>query len=248
MSALRVLSLENETAAREQLRRLVSLDRECELVGECESGTEAIRTVERMRPHILFANVQAPDMDAFTLPGAIGEPRPLVIFTSRCKRYAVNAFEARAFDFLMKPFERARFEKALSRAKSELARELPHAGGVTPVPQPARQTKIAVRQNDRVLLVDVEKIDWVEAADNYVQLHCGCEIYLLRQSMKDVESRLEPMGFVRTHRSAIANLDRIRELQLWFRGEYRVLLEDGTALPLTRAHREKLEQHFLLGV
>jgi two-component system LytT family response regulator len=245
MSLVRVLSVENERAARRQLRSLVSLDPECELIGECQTGMEAVSSIDRTRPDILFVDVQSPEMDAFAISRVISEPRPLIIFTSECDEFAARAFEARAFDYLLKPFERARFENALDRAKAEIARNNPLVNVITR-PQ-MRQTKIAVRQNGRVLLLSVEQIDWIEAADNYVQLHCGRETYVLRQAMNDVETRLASMGFVRIHRCAIANIDRIKELQPWFRGDHRVVLRDGTTLPLTKTHLEKLDQYLLMG-
>jgi two-component system LytT family response regulator len=184
-----------------------------------------------------------PDMDGFAMVRGISGKAPLVIFTSRRAEYAARAFEARGFDYLIKPLAEARFLDSLSRAKTEIIRER------TPGLLRWQQTpqRIAVRKHGRVILVTIEEIDWIEAADNYVSLHCGGETHVLRETIREMEARLDPARFVRVHRSAIVNIDRIRELQPWFRGDYRVILLDGTTLTLTKNHREKLDSQLLLG-
>jgi two-component system LytT family response regulator len=195
-----------------------------------------------------------PELDGFEVIKALEATHPLVIFTSAFDEYALRAFEVHAFDYLLKPFDRKRFRESLRRAKVQLARELSEApddrlyalfeqftnGRRSP-------DRVAIRTNGRVVFVKVEDIDWIEASDNYVCLHCGKDTHVLRETMSQAESRLDPARFLRVHRSAIVNLDRIRELQPWFRGDYRVILRDGTELTLTKSHREKLESRLLLG-
>jgi two-component system LytT family response regulator len=166
---------------------------------------------------------------------------PLVILTSARSDYAVRAFEARAFDYLLKPLDPTRFQNSLGRAKTEVARR-----NVTAMRRQAPE-RIAVRQNGRVLFLRLDEIDWIEAADNYVGLHCGGRTLMLRETMSEAEARLDPARFIRIHRSAIVNIDRIRELRPYFRGEYQVILEDGTELTLTKNHRERLDSQLLLG-
>jgi two-component system LytT family response regulator len=244
----RVLAVENEETARGQLRGLLSLDPECELIGECSTAVEAVRSVDSTQPDILFVDVQMPEMDAFDVLQAIAGRPPLVILTSGHSRHAVRAFEAHVFDYLLKPFEPTRFHESLNRAKSAIARGgrlLNRLESMVPVSQSPE--RIAVRQNGRVIFIKLEEIDWIEAADNYVCLHCGPETHVLRKTMGEVEARLSPARFVRIHRSAIVNIDRIKELQPWFRGDFQVLLRDGTKLTLSKNHRRKLDSQLLLG-
>jgi two-component system LytT family response regulator len=254
MRRFKVLIVDDERLSRQRIRRLLAFEPECEIAGECENGSDAVRALARERPDILFLDVQMPELDGFEVVGAIRESRPLIIFTSAFDEYALRAFEVHAFDYLLKPFDRKRFRESLQRAKSHLARErsespdgrlaalIEHFANGRKLPD-----RIAVRNGGRVVFVKVGEIDWIEASDNYVCLHSESETHVLRETMGQLESRLDPARFARVHRSAIVNLDRIKELQPWFRGDYRVILRDGTELTLTRSHREKLESRLLLG-
>jgi two-component system LytT family response regulator len=254
MSNFKVLIVDDERLSRRRIRRLLTLEPECEVIGECQNGSEALDFLNRVRPDILFLDVQMPELDGFEVIRALTPLRPLIIFTSAHEDYALRAFEVQAFDYLLKPFDGRRFLDTLQRAKKQLRQE--RAGEsdsrlvelmknlARPKPSPDR---IAVRNNGRVVFVKLEEIDWIEASDNYVCLHCARETHVVRETMSELESRLNPAHFLRVHRSAIVNLDRIKELQPWFRGDYRVILRDGTELTLTRNHREKLESRLLLG-
>jgi two-component system, LytTR family, response regulator len=254
MRRFKVLIVDDERLSRQRIRRLLAFEPECEIAGECDNGGDAVRTLARERPDILYLDVQMPELDGFEVVRALRETRPLIIFTSAFDEYALRAFEVHAFDYLLKPFDRKRFRESLHRAKSHLTRERSESsdGRLAALIEHfanGRRTpdRIAVRNNGRVLFVKVGEIDWVEASDNYVCLHCGSETHVLRETMAQLESRLDPARFVRVHRSAIVNLDHIKELQPWFRGDYRVILRDGTELTLTKTHREKLESRLLLG-
>jgi two-component system LytT family response regulator len=254
MRRFKVLIVDDERLSRQRIRRLLAFEPECAIAGECENGRDAVRALARERPDILFLDVQMPELDGFEVLHAIQESRPLIIFTSAFDEYALRAFEVHAFDYLLKPFDRRRFRESLHRAKIHLTRERsesPDARLASLIEHFAngRRTpdRIAVRNGGRVVFVKVGEIDWVEASDNYVCLHCGSETHVLRETMGQLEARLDPARFVRVHRSAIVNLDRIKELQPWFRGDYRVILRDGTELTLTRSHRERLESRLLLG-
>ncbi|HEY3826701.1 MAG TPA: LytTR family DNA-binding domain-containing protein [Bryobacteraceae bacterium] len=258
MPRFKVLIVDDERLSRQRIRRLLASESECEIAGECENGSDAVRALGRGRPDILFLDVQMPELDGFEVVQAIAEqrerPRPLIIFTSAFDEYALRAFEVHAFDYLLKPFDRKRFRDSLQRAKTQLTRDrsespddrlaalLEHFANGRKMPD-----RVAVRNNGRVVFVKVDEIDWIEASDNYVCLHCGEETHVLRETMSQLEARLDPARFLRVHRSAIVNLDSIKELQPWFRGDYRVILRDGTELTLTRSHREKLEARLLLG-
>ena len=239
----RILTVYDEASARRQLRGLLSLDPECELIGECRDGAEAMRSLEDAEPDILYMDAETPQVNGFEVARAITGRSPLVILTSARSDYALRAFEAQVFDYLLKPIEPARFHDSLGRAKAEVARR----SAISAIRQRQTPERIAVRQNGRVLVLRLDEIDWIEAADNYVGLHCGSRTHMLRETMSEAEARLDPTRFVRIHRSAIVNIDRIRELRPWFRGDYQVFLEDGTQLTLTKAHRERLDSQLLLG-
>ena len=258
MRRFKVLIVDDERLSRQRIRRLLAFEPECEIAGECDNGGDALRALARERPDILFLDVQMPELDGFDVVRAVvdqvEQSQPLIIFTSAFDEYALRAFEVHAFDYLLKPFDRKRFRESLQRAKAQLSRERPESsegrlfalfenfanGRRTP-------DRVAVRSNGRVVIVKVDEIDWIEASDNYVCLHCGKETHVLRETMGQLESRLDPARFLRVHRSAIVNLDRIKELQPWFRGDYRIILRSGTELTLTKSHREKLESCLLGG-
>jgi len=253
MQLFKVLIVDDEMLSRRRIRRLLSLEPDCEVLGECESGGAAMRALDHAHPDILFLDIQMPEMNGFEVVEAITRSRPLIIFTSAYDEYALRAFEVHAFDYLMKPFDRRRFRESLHRARTHLSKErCPPSDSRSVSPEYFATShrppdRVAVRSGGRVVFLKIDEIDWVEACDNYVCLHCGKDNHLLRETMSEIELRLDPARFIRVHRSAIVNLDRIRELQPWFRGDYRVILRDGTELTLTRTHREKLESRLLLG-
>ena len=256
MSNFKVLIVDDERLSRRRVRRLLSLEPDCEVTGECANGAEAVAALGQSHPDIVFLDVQMPEMDGFEVARVMAEAKPLVIFTSAYDEYALRAFEVQAFDYLLKPFDGRRFRESLQRARVRV--ECDRSGkqdrrSPNPPEPPSQGTRlapdrIAVRNNGRVVFVKLADIDWIEAADNYVCLHCGRETHVVRETMNELEARLDPAQFLRVHRSSIVNLDRVRELQPWFRGDYRVVLRDGTQLTLTRNHREKLESRLLLGV
>ena len=245
-TTFRVLTVDDDAVARKRLRDLLSLDAECELAAECSNGAEAIGATGRA--DIMVVEAGMPGMDGFETVRRMPGKTPLVIFTSRHAEYAARAFEARGFDYLIKPLIEARFHDSLNRAKAQIVRAARQFEPFESLLR-LRQTpqRIAIRKNGRVIFVTIEEIDWIEAADNYVYLHCGSETHVLRETIREMEARLDPARFVRVHRSAIVNIDRIKELQPWFRGDYRVILRDGTTLTLTKNHREKLDSQLLLG-
>ena len=232
MQRFKVLIVDDERLSRQRIRRLLAFEPECEIAGECDNGSDALRALTRERPDILFLDVQMPELDGFEVIRAVGDDaklsRPIIIFTSAFDEYALRAFEVHAFDYLLKPFDRRRFRESLQRAKMQVNRErsespdgrlaaiFEHLANVRKTPD-----RVAVRNNGRVVFVKVDEIDWIEASDNYVCLHCGKDTHVLRETMCQVESRLDPARFLRVHRSAIVNLDCIRELRPWFRGDYR---------------------------
>ena len=255
MPNYKVLIVDDERLSRRRIRRLLTLESDCEVVGECTNGAEAVDALRTAMPDILYLDVQMPELDGFEVIAALKEVRPLIIFTSAYDDYALRAFEVHAFDYLLKPFDGRRFLESLKRAKIRIAQDRTEKADnnrlfelVENLTRPRRMPdRIAVKNNGRVVFVRLDEIDWFEASDNYVCLHCGRETHVVRETMNELEARLDSGQFLRVHRSAIVNLDRIRELQPWFRGDYRVILRDGTELTLTKNHREKLESRLLLG-
>jgi two-component system, LytTR family, response regulator len=245
---IRTLIVDDEPLGRERIRTLLREDAEVEVVGECADGRQAIAAVERLKPDLLFLDVQMPEMDGFAVVDAMAaQHMPAIIFVTAYDRYAVQAFEVHALDYLLKSFDRERFQSAVARAKQEIRRSREGAlnerlAGLLEDLESRKQraTRVVIKSAGRIFFLPVEEIDWVEAADNYVRIHAGVEAHLVRETLQSLEGRLDPARFLRIHRSTIVNLDRIRELHPLFHGDYAVRLRDGTELTLSRNYREKL--------
>jgi two-component system LytT family response regulator len=245
---IRTLIVDDEPLGRERIRTLLADDPEIEVTGECPDGRQAIAVIERYKPDLVFLDVQMPEVDGFGVLDAIaGERMPAIIFVTAYDRYAVQAFEVHALDYLLKSFDRERFQAALQRAKEEIRRSREGLLNERLVglledlqTKQKRLTRLVVKSAGRIVFLRVEEIDWVEAADNYVRVHAGHESHLMRETLQSLESRLNPAKFLRIHRSTLVNLDRIRELRPIFHGDYLVKLNDGTELTLSRNYREKL--------
>lgn len=245
---IRALIVDDEPLGRERIRTLLRDDTEVEIVGEIADGRGAVAAVERLKPELLFLDVQMPEMDGFAVLDAIAEKYlPAIIFVTAYDRYAVRAFEVHALDYLLKSYDRERFERAVERAKEEIRRSREGAlnervAGLLEDLESRKQRvrRLVIKSAGRIFFLRVEEIDWVDAADNYVRIHAGREGYLVREALQSLEERLDPRQFLRIHRSTIVNLDRIRELKPTFHGDYAVFLRDGTELTLSRNYREKL--------
>jgi len=248
---MKVLLVDDEPLARENLRVLLAADAEVEVVGEC-AGTEAVAAVARLRPDILFLDVQMPELDGFALLDLIGpEAVPAVVFVTAFDRYALQAFEAQALDYLLKPFTDARFHTALGRAKARVQAQrqsVPTQAGLDRE-QPRYRSRFLIPGRDKSVVVEAAEIDCVRAADYYVELQCGGVSHLLRESLDAMERQLDPEQFVRVHRGAIVNLARVREVHPLFRGGCELKLVDGTVVKLSRDRRAEFEARFaVLGV
>jgi two-component system LytT family response regulator len=250
---IRTLIVDDEPLARTRIRSLLEREADIVIVGECTDGLQAVNDLRQLEPDLVFLDVQLPALDGFGVLEALDNERlPAVIFVTAHDRYALRAFEVHALDYLLKPFDRERFHKALERVRSQLEHAETAASrqrllALLEDVQAARKPlqRVVIKSEGRVFFVRVEDIDWIEAAGNYLRLHVGRETHLLRETMNGLEGRLDPAQFVRIHRSTMVQFDRIRELQPWFHGDYRVLLRDGTELTLSRGYRQKLQE--LLG-
>lgn len=246
---VRTLVVDDEPLARERLLKLLRAEPDVEVVGEARNGREAVEMIRKLKPALLFLDVQMPELDGFGVIAELkDEERPAVVFVTAFDKFALKAFEVHAVDYLLKPFDKERFQTALHRALEQLAQRKPagiheQLSALLQELRPAAQSdRIAVKSEGRVVFVKVPEIDWVEAADNYVSLHVGKDSHLLRETMTNIEQRLPREQFIRISRSTIVNVERIRELQPLFHGEYAVILRDGTKLTLSRSHRDKLQQ------
>lgn len=236
-----VAIVDDEPLAREGLRTLLTGDRDVEVVAECADGQAAIEAIRRTKPDIVFLDVQMPDLDGFDVLRALaGEPLPAVIFVTAYDKYALKAFEVHAVDYLLKPFHDERFAEALARAKARRGENMTERIARLLDERKPKVMRVLVKTGGRVLFIRADEIDWIEAADYYVKLHVAGKVHMLRESMAALEARLDPDVFFRVHRSAIVNLERVRELQPFSRREHVLVLRDGTRLRLTRSRRERL--------
>lgn len=255
---IRTLIVDDEPMARASVRVLLGADPEIDVIGEAGSGGDALDHIRAHQPELVFLDVQMPQMTGFDVLDAVGDDRRFaVVFVTAYDSHALEAFDVHALDYVLKPFDDKRFYRAVDRAKSQirharldhLAGELVSAmaAGTTPPPSAASPTpaaiddgRIVVRDSGRTVFVPISDIDWIEAADYYVQLHVGPRSYLHREPMRDLEARLDPRRFVRIHRSAIVAIDRVAELRPSAHGDHCVRLRDGTDLRLSRARRGQL--------
>jgi two-component system LytT family response regulator len=245
---LTTLIVDDEPLAREGLRLLLSQDPEVSAIYEAKDGREAIAAIRERQPDLVFLDVQMPEMDGFAVVEAVGaEHVPAVVFVTAHDRYAIQAFEINAIDYLLKPVTRERFGEALRRAKARLNSDSSDEASrqilclLETIASPRRYIKrLAVRSAGKTVFVDVEAVDWMEAAENYVQLHTAQGSHLLHVAMNTLEKSLDPEVFLRIHRSIIVNVERIKELQPGSHGEYLITLQSGARLRSGRTYSDKL--------
>jgi len=245
---VRTLIVDDELLARDRLRHLLQSRPEIELAGECADGRTAVEAIQKLAPDLVFLDVQMPELDGFSVLEAVGnKPMPLVVFVTAHDKFALRAFEVHAVDYLLKPFDRERFEAALRHALEQLknrahaAHELRQAALLADLKAAANNAeRLAVKCGGHVVWVGLDEIDWIESADNYVELHVGPRSHLLRETLNALENRLPATKFVRISRSAMVNPQRIKELHRMVYGGYELILQDGTRLTLSRRYRDKL--------
>jgi len=256
-ATVRALIVDDEPLACERIRNLLKEDPEVEVVGQ-SGGRSALNAIKELSPDLIFLDVKMPGLDGFgvlkNLEGESGSGRlPVVIFVTAFDRYALRAFDVHAVDYLLKPFDKERFERAVNRAKAQIrdgpnGKQSHRIADLLAQFKPAQSylERLVVKRNGRIFFIKAAEVDWIEAEGNYVRIHIAGESHLLRETLSNLEARLDPTKLVRIHRSAIVNIDRVQEMQPWFHGEYRVILPDGVQLTLTKSYREKL--HEQLGI
>jgi two-component system, LytTR family, response regulator len=241
----KVLIVEDERLAAEAVSKLLERVPEVEVAGIARDGATAVSMIRRLKPDIVFLDVQIPEIDGFGVIKEIGvENMPVVVFVTAYDRYTLQAFEVHAVDYILKPFDPERFFAALRWAMREMRlNDRPQSRRLTrlvdAVASPAKR-RLPIKSGGRVIFVDVDEIDYLEAAGNYVVLHAGGQEYRTRETMNVFEEKLSKAEFVRIHRSAIVNRKRIKELRPWFTGEYVVVMKSGKELTLTRSYRDRL--------
>jgi two-component system LytT family response regulator len=259
---LRALIVDDERLARERLRELLADDADVHVIGECGNGDDAVTAIARDHPDLVLLDIQMPELDGFGVVRRVGvEKMPAVVFVTAHDEHAVAAFEVHAVDYVLKPVDPDRLAEAVRRAKRRIA-SAPGSGGgardddrdlrerlaalvaevsAAVVPGQAPTGRLAIKGEGRVVFVRIADVDWVEAMDNYVRLHVGRDVHMMRETLSNLEARLAGTTFLRIHRSSIVNIDRIREVQPWFAGDYVVILNDGTKLTTGRRYRAAVQ-------
>jgi two-component system LytT family response regulator len=243
---IRALIVDDEALAREAIRELLLSDGDFEIVGECEDGERAVRAIEESRPDAVFLDVQMPVMDGFAVIEAVGVERmPLTVFVTAYDQYALKAFEAQALDYVLKPFDEDRFARVLLRLKKQVLAvgESQRGQGFRDLIRGARPEsaeRIAIKSGGRVMFVPRQEILWLEASGNQVKVRTRAETLVIRETIKNLETRLDGDRFVRIHRSTIVNVDHVREIRPWYTGEYVVVMSDKHELTLSRGYRANL--------
>jgi two-component system, LytTR family, response regulator len=253
---IKVLIVDDEPLARTRVSELLLGDREVEIVGECATGRQAVDAIRRLAPDLVFLDIQMPEMGGFDVIRALeGDRVPVVVFVTAYDRYALDAFEVHALDYLLKPFSRSRFQSALRHAKARLGHsalpaELTDRGVArhledllkTLERRPRGIERLAVKADGKVVFLKTSDIDWIEATGKYMTIHVKGKTHLIRETMAELEEKLDCDRFLRIHRSCIVNVERVKELHPMFNGEYTVILQDGTRLASSRGYREKIQE------
>lgn len=246
---IRVLLVDDESLAREMLREMLQDDPQVTIVGESCNGREALEAIRTHSPDLIFLDVQMPELGGFEVLEALGKDIPQVIFVTAYDQYAVRAFEVHALDYLLKPFDKERFDISWQRARTQLLRE--RDGGTDKQILALLEEmkagnkyleRLVIKASGRIYFLETSEIDWIEAEGNYVSVHTGKKSHLLRETISSLEAQLDPRKFLRIHRSSIVRIDRIQELQPWFHGEYRIILQNGIQLTLSRNYRDRLHE------
>ena len=246
----RLLIVDDEPLARKRIRRMLSGESDMSVVGECADGPSAVAAINELNPDLVFLDVQMPGMNGIEVIRAIGSRcLPALVFVTAYDTYALQAFETEALDYLLKPFDSLRFRETLQRVRRRLG-EPDHERLSNQLRQLAGRfgaetqylQRMAVKMDDRLILLNIEQVDWLEAAGNYVCVHVGKQSHIVRDSLSHMESCLDPARFIRIHRSTLVNLDRIRELRPHWHGDYQIILQSGQVLPLSRRHRTALTE------
>lgn len=250
---IRAIIIDDELLARKRVRQLLAEEADCEIIAECANGLEAIEAISEHQPDLIFLDVQMPEINGFEVLQELKDSTrmPAVIFVTAHDQFTLKAFDAHAVDYILKPFSVERFQQAFIRAwkklRPETIRESNEQISLLLEHLKLKERfldRLIVNHKNRLILVPVNDVDWIESYGNYLRIHSDGKIYLLRETMNNLAERLDPEKFLRIHRSTLVKLDRIKELQPMFGGQYTVVLHEGTTLTLSRNYRQQVMQRF----
>ncbi len=263
MEKIKTLIVDDEQLARRRLKKLMAQETDLDLIGECAGGAEAVAVIRKAIPQLVFLDIQMKEVNGFDVIERLADtPPPAIIFVTAYDRYAVDAFDANAIDYLLKPFSDDRFKRAVERARRRIREDkiqdysdrllslLQSYKQTSDVPQteadtpPTYTRRLVLKISGRLFFVETEQIDWIEAEGVYVRLHLGAKSHLLRESLSNLERRLDPKRFMRIHRSTIINTERIKEIMPHFHGGAIAVLHDGTRLKISRSYRDRISTVF----
>jgi two-component system LytT family response regulator len=249
---IRTLIVDDESLARDRVKRFLRDENDITIVGECGDGAEAIKVIRQEKPDLIFLDIQMPEKNGFEVIKSFdAKSTPTVIFVTAYDQYALQAFDVHALDYLLKPFNRERLHRAVAHARQHI--ENKHRGSLDErlasliadlKSEKKYLERLVVKSVGRVFFLKIDEIDWIEAAGNYLKLHAGRDAHLIRETMNGIEAKLNPEKFLRIHRSTMVNIDRIKELHPMFSGDYEVILRSGTELTLSRNYRERFIELF----
>jgi two-component system LytT family response regulator len=238
---LRALIVDDEDLARQLLREYAREVDDLEIIGECNNGFDAVKAIDALKPDLAFLDVRMPKLDGFEVIELI-DHQPAVIFVTAYDMYAMRAFEAHAVDYLLKPFRLDRFKQAIERARARLGEHLPSAAQLREAAQPGQKLeRVVVRDSSKVHIIPADKLDYIEAQDDYIALHSENKNYLKQQTISNIESQLDPMRFARIHRSYIVNIERIVRIEAFTKDSRIAILKNGAQIPVSRSGLVKLK-------
>ncbi len=247
---IRALVVDDEPLARDMIREMLEDDPEVEIVGECANGREAVEAIKSEKPDLVFLDIQMPELGGFEVLESLDrQTAPYIIFVTAYDQYAVRAFEVHAFDYLLKPFDHERFDTAWQRVKEQIKldqggeREQHILALLEELKSgPRHLERLVIKNGGRVFFISVHDVYCIESEGNYVRVYDHQKGYLLRETISNLEEQLDPKQFRRIHRSAIVKIDKIKEMQPWFHGEYRIIMENGKQLTLSRNYRSNFQR------
>lgn len=251
MNTIKTLIADDESLARKRLIRLLKKKEEIEIVAVCKGGEDAVDRINETKPMLIFLDIQMPETNGFEVLQKISrdEYYPNIIFVTAYDEYALQAFDVHALDYLLKPFDENKFYASLDRAIDIIEQSTSHhlwnrLDDMVKTMGNSRKhlSRVMIKTSERIFFLPSEEIDWIESAGNYVRIHSGKQSYLLRETMTNMEEKLDPDTFYRVHRSTIINLDKVKELEPWFHGDYQIIMENGKKLTLSRNYKRLLRK------
>jgi DNA-binding LytR/AlgR family response regulator len=249
MEKIKALIIDDEELGREVIREYLESHPEVEIMAECQDAFQALEAMEKYHPDLLFLDIQMPEVNGFELLEML-EQKPFIIFSTAYDQYALKAFEVNAIDYLLKPFDQERFDSALQRVKKLMRLQQDESEKIRNLLRHIQSEKkflknILVKKAGKILILNVNEVQWIEAEGDYVNLHTAEDSYLVLQSLKQLETRLEPDRFVRVHRSSIVNIEAIKEIAPWSKGKWKIILKDGNEIVISRSGAQRLKKFLL---